>query len=269
MFRLEGKARAMNARRGSKTNRDNSETIESKFNFTRLQDKRAERKNQKSSQNITNVLSTKNSDFLKKEPQFKKWEKLIKRDSNPKKEMDKEMMYKSLSKGHIKGSLIDHTREDSPIFVRKNEEIKRDVSPQDVLDCLRTPESQARTVSIIDANMTKKSIDFNILLKPDIDSIFTIAGYSDKPIETIENYSCDNAAWMPIACPLKEGRTKFSVVSFIHVGEDGSTNDRILIMGGKTSDGKRTDLIQEYNPKTNKLKNFGRLTKPMSGFAAL
>lgn len=40
-------------------------------------------------------------------------------------------------------------------------------------------------------------------------------------------------------------------------------------MGGKTSDGKRTDLIQEYNPKTHKLRTFAHLTRPMSGFAAV
>jgi len=40
-------------------------------------------------------------------------------------------------------------------------------------------------------------------------------------------------------------------------------------MGGKTSDGKRTDLIQEYDPKTNNLKTFAHLSRPMSGFAAI
>lgn len=135
--------------------------------------------------------------------------------------------------------------------------------------CLKTPESPARTASVIDTDMIKKSIDFSHLCQPEIDSIFTIAGYSDKPIETIENYSCELNCWKPIACPLKEGRTKFAVVSYIHVAEDGSTSDRILIMGGKTSDGKRTDLIQEYSPLTNKLKVFAHLSRPMSGFAAI
>lgn len=40
-------------------------------------------------------------------------------------------------------------------------------------------------------------------------------------------------------------------------------------MGGKTSDGKRTDLIQEYDPKSNKIRIFAHLTRPMSGFAAI
>lgn len=35
----------------------------------------------------------------------------------------------------------------------------------------------------------KKSIDFSNLLKSEVESILTIAGYSDKPIETIEDYS--------------------------------------------------------------------------------
>ncbi|CAI2375158.1 unnamed protein product [Moneuplotes crassus] len=270
MFKLEGRVRGQNSRRGSKTNRDNFENIDSKFNFTRLQEKRAERKNQKSTQLLSSILSSKHSENIMKEPQFKKWEKLLKKDKESNKDVQKDFLYKSLNRANMKGSLLDYNRDESPEVFKKAEEIKEiPDSPKDVLDCLRTPESQCRAVSIIGGDMTKKSIDFNILLKNNIDSIFTIAGYSDKPIETIENYSCDNAVWIPISCPLKDGRTKFSVVSFLHVSENGFSSDRILIMGGKTSDGKRTDLIQEYNPKTNKLQDFGRLPKPMSGFSAL
>jgi len=76
--------------------------------------------------------------------------------------------------------------------------------------------------------------------------------------------------WTPIdEVELIQGRTKFAAVSFIHVADNGSTSDRILIMGGKTNDSKRTDLIEEFDPKTNTIKTFAHLTRPMSGFAAV
>ena len=40
-------------------------------------------------------------------------------------------------------------------------------------------------------------------------------------------------------------------------------------MGGKLGNGKRTDFVHEYDPKTNALKEFTRLPKPLSGFAAV
>lgn len=66
-----------------------------------------------------------------------------------------------------------------------------------------------------------------------------------------------------------ESRTKFAVVSYIYVSKDGSTSDKILIMGGKLGNGKRTDLIQEYDPRKNTVRDFAHLPKPMSGFAAV
>ena len=38
-------------------------------------------------------------------------------------------------------------------------------------------------------------MDFGTLMMTENDSIFTIAGYSDKPIDTIENYKTDKENW--------------------------------------------------------------------------
>jgi hypothetical protein len=89
-----------------------------------------------------------------------------------------------------KDALIQAQLNDSTQFISYEEEYKyENSSPQEVLACLKSPESQSRSISIIGANQMKKSIDFSNLLTAEVESILTIAGYSDKPIETIENYS--------------------------------------------------------------------------------
>ena len=65
MFKLEGKARDFNSRRGSRTNREKSEDNNSKFNFTRLQERRIEHKNQKNIQSTTSININKNYESLK------------------------------------------------------------------------------------------------------------------------------------------------------------------------------------------------------------
>lgn len=275
LFKLENKVREFGKRKGSRTNRENSETFEGRFNFTRLDERRAEHKNQKTTQSIPNLPNAKNIErkAQEKEQRVNQWEERTRYSSKNeiKKEIDREKFMSNKARCQKgKEDTYNSQFEDSPKFRRKKEEFKDlSKSPQDVLACLKSPSSPARTVSIIDDTQTKKSLDFSHFLKSEVDTIFTIAGYSDKPIETIENYSCNTKFWKPIECPLKDGRTKFAVVSYIHVDEVGNTSDRILIMGGKTSDGKRTDLIQEYDPATNKLKTFAHLTRPMSGFAAV
>lgn len=116
--------------------------------------------------------------------------------------------------------------------------------------------------------MFQKSLDFGTLLMTENDSIFTISGYSDKPIETIENYKTNSDSWSLIQCPLLP-RTKFATVAYNYENLDGSKSERILIIGGKLANGKRTDQIYEFDPKTNSFTEFANLPKPTSGLAAV
>jgi hypothetical protein len=81
-FRLEGKARAFTNRRGSRTNREGSEIVENRFNFTKLEDRRAEHKTQKTTQSISNIppikkFERKNQD---REQRFNTWERKFEND---------------------------------------------------------------------------------------------------------------------------------------------------------------------------------------------
>ena len=83
---------------------------------------------------------------------------------------------------------------DSITIKPENEEAKQYKPVSDVFECLNSQSSPTRTVSIIGTdttNIQNKSIDFGNLFAPEVDSIYTLAGYSDKPIDTIEKYSCD------------------------------------------------------------------------------
>lgn len=195
MFKLENKVREFGNRKGSTTNRENSETFEGRFNFTRLEERRAEHKTQKTTQSIPNLPSAKNAErkMQEKEHRLNQREERTRYSSKNeiKKEIDREKFLSNKARGNNdKDDMYRSQFDDSPKFRRKKEEFKDLLnSPQDVLACLKSPSSPARTVSIIDDTQTKKSLDFSHLLSTEVDSIFTIAGYSDKPIETIENYS--------------------------------------------------------------------------------
>jgi hypothetical protein len=256
IFKLENKINNFAVRRGSKTKRDASEPF-----ISSLEDRRAERKTQKTAQSISTIPTIRN---FERRDRGKKWEDKFIKDSKEdvKKEVEKEAIFRNFRRNYI-------DNDDSP-KIRKKEENKFDASPQDVKSYLKTPNSVAHTVSVFGDGNMKRSLDFSDLLKTEVDLIFTIAGYSDKPIQTIESFSCDYKMWVPLdEVEVKNGRTKFATVSYCHVADDGKTSERILILGGKTSDSKRTDLIEEYDPKTNKIKEFGHLSSPMSGFAAI
>jgi len=186
IFKLEGKSKGYNSRRGSKTGRDSSENNDAKYNFTKLQERRAEIKAQKNTKSTNNLSKTKYFERKHEERRENKWDRLFKR-----KDYKENKVLRDLKNDHnMKNSLLEVEGNDSPKYMRTKEEVKEMLSsPQDVLSCLKSPGSPERAVSIIGCDVTRKSTDFNLLLKPEFDSIFTIAGYSDKPIETIENYS--------------------------------------------------------------------------------
>ena len=61
MFKLEGKLKALGTRKGSRTNRENAESFDSRFNFRAFDERRAEHKsNQKIAQNSSGIPNIKN-----------------------------------------------------------------------------------------------------------------------------------------------------------------------------------------------------------------
>ena len=206
------------------------------------------------------IKITKLNNLINKQEEFEDKDKEI-----SSKEVDRDQLLKNLRNNNASSI---YNWENSPKAKNKTKYFKKSLEG-DVLDWLKSPGSPSKTTSMIWETLFQKSMDFGALMMTENDSIFTIAGYSDKPIETIENYKSDIESWNLIQWPLKDPRTKFAAVSYLHINSDGSKSEKILIMGGKMGNGKRTDLIQEYDPKTNLLKEFARLPKPISGFASV
>lgn len=197
-FRLEGKAREFDNRKGSRTNREGSETFEGRFNFSKLEERRAAHKTLKAPQIISNIPTAKHFDKRNqdREQRYNTWERKFNDDVPTKnqdihKEIDGDDLLLNICNNlDTKDSLVQKKLNDSPQPKLYDEESKYEhSSPQEVLACFKSPDSQSRTISFIGMNQMKKSIDFSNLLKSEVESILTIAGYSDKPIETIEDYS--------------------------------------------------------------------------------
>lgn len=134
MFKLENKIKNFAVRRGSKTKRDASEPF-----ISSLEDRRAERKSQKTTQSISSIPTVKN---FERRDMAKKWEERfnIEPKESIKKEVDKEAVFRNFRRNYLDD-------DDSP-KVRKREDRKFDASPQDAKSCLKTPNSVARTVSV-------------------------------------------------------------------------------------------------------------------------
>lgn len=66
--------------------------------------------------------------------------------------------------------------------------------------------------------------------------IYNFAGYSTKPIESIESFWVSNDPnndWVDEGSKLINGRTKFAAVTYT---PKGKSKDKIIILGGKTKD---------------------------------
>lgn len=66
--------------------------------------------------------------------------------------------------------------------------------------------------------------------------IYNFAGYSTKPIESIESFwlsSDPYNEWIEEGSKLINGWTKFAAVSFTPKGQ---SKDKIILLGGKTKD---------------------------------
>jgi N-acetylneuraminic acid mutarotase len=90
--------------------------------------------------------------------------------------------------------------------------------------------------------------------------IFVFSGFNDKKLLHCEVFDVQRGIWREIA-QISNARTKFAAVPI--------SKTRILIFGGKQSDGQRTADIEEYNLKHNKFKVLPfKMPKARSGFAA-
>lgn len=104
-----------------------------------------------------------------------------------------------------------------------------------------------------------KSFDLASLYRAPQASIYTIGGFSDKGLVSLESYNCSSNSWDLLAESLTS-RTQFGAVAM---------GNSILMIGGKHA-GKRIASSEEYNIRTNEwLLSDISLTAPRSGFAAL
>lgn len=72
--------------------------------------------------------------------------------------------------------------------------------------------------------------------------ILVFSGFNDHKIAECEIFNTATQLWQPIS-KLNNPRTKFSAIAI--------SKNRILILGGKQSDGQRTNEIEEFNVKDN------------------
>jgi influenza virus NS1A-binding protein len=90
--------------------------------------------------------------------------------------------------------------------------------------------------------------------------IFVFSGFNDQKLFTCECLDVQRGVWKEVAT-IGKPRTKFAAVPI--------SKSRILLFGGKQTDGQRTGEIEEYNLKTNKFKTLPfKMPKARSGFAA-
>ena len=86
------------------------------------------------------------------------------------------------------------------------------------------------------------------------------SGFNDSKLLSCECLDVARGVWKEIA-NIGKARTKFAAVPI--------SKSRILLFGGKQTDGSRTGEIEEYNLKTNKFKTLPfKMPKARSGFAA-
>ena len=92
-----------------------------------------------------------------------------------------------------------------------------------------------------EANLSQISYDpmraFGVLKS---EFIFVFSGFNDHKIKECEMFNTATQTWQPIS-NLHNPRTKFSAIAI--------SKSRILILGGKQSDGQRTNEIEEFNVK--------------------
>lgn len=85
-------------------------------------------------------------------------------------------------------------------------------------------------------------LDLNSFMRTFDQYIYVISGYQNGTLSITERLDLAKGSWEEMA-EVKIARTKFGVVC--------PTNDSIVLLGGKTFDGQRTTLIEEYDIKKN------------------
>ena len=101
---------------------------------------------------------------------------------------------------------------------------------------------------------------FRALCRMKEEFIFVFSGFNDTKLLSCELFDVQRGIWKEIA-QIGKARTKFSAVPI--------SKSRILLFGGKQTDGQRTGEIEEYNLKTNKFKTLPfKMPKPRSGFSS-
>lgn len=107
--------------------------------------------------------------------------------------------------------------------------------------------------------LSMKSFDFNLINRMQNTKIYTISGFSEKAISSVELYESSIDSWTTLPDCLSP-RTQFSSLFY---------QNSILILGGKQN-GKRISSCEQFNIHTNTwtVSPFS-LPSPRSGFSAI
>jgi N-acetylneuraminic acid mutarotase len=93
--------------------------------------------------------------------------------------------------------------------------------------------------------------------------LYSISGFFDQPLNSIEKYDAFRGVWSEIKNCLNIPRTKFQAVAL-------SEKQAVFIIGGKKYDGHRTSSIEVFYPLSGTVSLLEQtLPKPRSGFACV
>ena len=92
--------------------------------------------------------------------------------------------------------------------------------------------------------------------------ILVFSGYFDRALPSVESFCPARGEWTMLeGASVNNCRTKFAAVP--------TSRGTVLILGGKTDNGERSDLVEEFDPVSGVMTEIARMPKPLSGFAAV
>jgi len=168
-----------------------------------------------------------------------------------------------LAEKSFKASINNQEKECSPCSIpnelRPLDYVKREIETKLMSQEVSAAKSKLSiTPSMLELYKNADKIDFQSFLISVSYYIIVISGYQKTAITSCEKYDLHKKTWKECNC-ISHPKTKFSAISY--------SNSKVLILGGKLGNGRRTDLIEEYDITNNSWSVFAsKLTSGRSSF---
>lgn len=115
--------------------------------------------------------------------------------------------------------------------------------------------------SMITSNKDTSKHDLSRMMITVDQYIYVISGYKNTTLASVERLNMNKGIWQAVS-DVNIARTKFGSVSL--------RGEKIYLLGGKLVDGSRTDVVEEYDIRTDVWsKSKLRLPAPRSGFSTV